>query len=131
MIFITLTYAVVMTLFGIALYGISESKSWTALFPLVFSIPTFILLGIAIVKPRLKMHMMHVIVLIALIGVLGGFGRGVTMIGEKDAFLQTLGTLGIGLFSAVFMFFAVRSFIEARRKPKVEAATPAEEPSDA
>ena len=107
---------VILGLVGYFLQG--ETKSPTAFIPAAFGL-LLILPGIvAIIKPKVNMHAMHVSALIGVIGTLGGLGMGLPKLlsnEESTVSLATLSKISMGVLCLVFVILCVRSFINARR----------------
>lgn len=118
---VTILLGVILTLLGAIGYFASTSHSVTAWIPAFFGAP-LVLLGVLALRPNLRKHMMHVAVIIALLGAIGASARGIPAllkaINGTPVSPLALGTqltmLGV---CVVFVSLAVRSFINARRKP--------------
>jgi hypothetical protein len=93
----------------------------TALIPAAFGVLLLLCAVVVIAKPGLRKHVMH---LAAVIGVLGFIGGFVPLIRAGD-FDVTKPAVRNGLFMAlvcaVFVYFCVQSFIEARKAREAAA----------
>ena len=114
----TLTFAFAYLVLGIGGFVLTGSTHKTALIPCVFGV-LFLIFGLLARKDNLRKHAMHAAVLIALLALLGtakslaylpDLFRGTS---EKPAAVITQ-SLNAGL-SILYIFLAVRSFIQARR----------------
>ena len=114
----TLTFAFTYLVLGIGGFVLTGSTHKTALIPCIFGV-LFLIFGLLARKDNLRKHAMHAAVLIALLALLGtakslaylpDLFRGTS---EKPAAVITQ-SLNAGL-SILYIFLAVRSFIQARR----------------
>jgi hypothetical protein len=114
----TLTFAFAYLVLGIGGFVLTGSTHKTALIPCIFGV-LFLIFGFLARKDNLRKHAMHAAVLIALLALLGtakslaylpDLFRGTS---EKPAAVITQ-SLNAGL-SILYIFLAVRSFIQARR----------------
>ena len=114
----TLVFAFAYLILGVAGFIFTGSMHKTALIPCVFGI-LFLILGLLARKDHLRKHVMHATVLIALLA----FAGTVKALGhlpdlthgtaERPAAVITQ-SINAGL-SLLYIVFAVRSFIHARR----------------
>ena len=114
----TLAFAFAYLVLGIGGFVLTGSTHKTALIPCIFGV-LFLIFGLLARKDNLRKHVMHAAVLIALLALLGtakslaylpDLFRGTS---EKPAAVITQ-SLNAGL-SILYIFLAVRSFIQARR----------------
>ena len=114
----TLTFAFAYLVLGIGGFVLTGSTHKTALIPCIFGV-LFLIFGLLARKDNLRKHVMHAAVLVALLALLGtakalaylpDLFRGTS---EKPAAVITQ-SLNAGL-SILYIFLAVRSFIQARR----------------
>ena len=114
----TLTFAFTYLVLGIGGFVLTGSTHKTALIPGIFGV-LFLIFGLLARKDNLRKHAMHAAVLVALLALLGtakalaylpDLFRGTS---EKPAAVITQ-SLNAGL-SILYIFLAVRSFIQARR----------------
>ena len=114
----TLAFAFAYLVLGIAGFVLTGSTHKTALIPCVFGV-LFLIFGLLARNDNLRKHVMHAAVLVALLALLGtakslaylpDLFRGTS---EKPAAVITQ-SLNAGL-SILYIFLAVRSFIQARR----------------
>ena len=114
----TLTFAFAYLVLGIGGFVLTGSTHKTALIPCIFGV-LFLIFGLLARKDNLRKHAMHAAVLVALLALLGtakslaylpDLFRGTS---EKPAAVITQ-SLNAGL-SILYIFLAVRSFIQARR----------------
>jgi hypothetical protein len=98
-------------------YGFATGHaSPTALIPAAFGIVMAILGFAANAKEDLRKHLMHAAVLIALLGFVMTAGRLLMKIGELSLGAAVLSQLSMAVVCLLFVIFAVRSFIAARRE---------------
>lgn len=109
------TLLVLIGIIGYA-YGLSVGGgSLTALIPVPFGL-LLIAFGIASnAKENLRKHMMHAAAVVALLGFLATAGRLLSKIGSLTLSPAVLSTAAMALICLVFLIFAIRSFIAARR----------------
>jgi hypothetical protein len=114
----TLAFAFAYLVLGIAGFVLTGSTHKTALIPCVFGV-LFLIFGLLARKDNLRKHVMHAAVLIALFAFLGT-AKALTHLpdlvqgtAEKPAAIITQ-SLNAGI-SLLYIFLAVRSFIQARR----------------
>ena len=114
----TLAFAFAYLVLGIGGFVLTGSTHKTALIPCIFGV-LFLIFGLLARKDNLRNHAMHAAVLVALLALLGtakalaylpDLFRGTS---EKPAAVITQ-SLNAGL-SILYIFLAVRSFIQARR----------------
>lgn len=114
----TLVFGFAYIILGIAGFVTTGSAHKTALIPCVFGI-LFLILGLLARKDHLRKHVMHATVLIALLafaGTVKALGHLPDLIhgtAERPAAVITQ-SINAGL-SLLYIVFAVRSFIQARR----------------
>lgn len=120
---LTIIYALALIAFGLIGYTMGDAKSVTALIPAFFGI-LIGLCGLLYAKEKIRMHVMHVAVLLAFLAMvmhLAVFIMRVTgKMGEK-ASMNALGPqmmMLTAVASSVYLVFAVRSFVMARRSRK-------------
>jgi hypothetical protein len=111
---------ILLTLLGMIAYLASGGASITALIPAFFGIPLFIL-GYASRNEKLRKHLMHVaaaLTLVGFIGTINGIGPLISLLtgGEVEHSGAAVAKSIMALLCLVFLIFAVRSFIAARRQ---------------
>ena len=116
----TLVFSLIYIIIGIGGYFASGKASVTALIPSFFGIVFFILSLIAVKKPSLNKHMLHVIMLFVLIslgGTFKGFGKMINWLSgqevERLLAVQIQGTFFI--LNSVLLILGIYSFIQARK----------------
>lgn len=106
-------------LLGIVGYVLTGMVSWTALIPAFFGLPIG-LLGLAALEPAWRKHAMHAAAALALLGLLGsvmGIPKVVSLLAGNEverpgaAVSQAI----MAALCLLFLVFAVRSFLAARR----------------
>lgn len=116
---LTMLCGVVLIVLGVGGYLFTGAASLTALIPAVFGL-LLALLGLLGRREGLRRHVMHAAAVLALLGgagTVGGLGRTITLIGggsverPEASVVQAV----MALLCAVYLVFAVRSFIAARR----------------
>jgi hypothetical protein len=122
---LTATLALVLIALGVGLYVGTDRESVTALIPAFFGV-AFGLCAILASTPVRRRHALHVAALLALLGA-GGGARGipdvVTLLGggsvERPA--AAWGQLAMMLLCLLFLGFAIRSFVVARRATSLKS----------
>lgn len=112
---ITFVFGVVLIVVGIVFNAIADTTHHTPLIPAFFG-AAFILCAAAAIKPKWRMHAMHVAVLLAVLLVIGS----IMPLLNPTALKVSEGLLTIGL-GVVYIVMCVRSFFAARRARKAEA----------
>jgi hypothetical protein len=116
---LSITCGVLLILIGVIgyVYGMSTgAASPTALIPAAFGVLIAILGAVAAAKPDLRKHVMHVAVLLALAGFLIPAIRLLMKMGSLSMTAAVVSQLAMAMVCLVFVIFAVRSFIAARRE---------------
>jgi len=117
---ITFQYGVFMILLGVIFYVVTDFVSKTAMLQSLLG--CIFLLGNKIAEnEKWKMHVMHLLVLLALIGVIMGLydNTGLNKIkvdGEVE--LKNIERMVMSIASAVYMYFCIQSFKQARLSSK-------------
>ncbi len=70
---ISIVYAIILISWGLVITSMSGSKSITSLIPTFLGLPILLMAAGALMMPRLKKLLMHLIVLIGLLTFLGWF----------------------------------------------------------
>lgn len=113
------TIGILLMLLGILSFAMSGAASWTALIPAIVGTPLF-LLGYFARNEKARKHLMHAAVILALLGFLGTIPgllalpallSGGEVARPAAAAVQSV----MAVLCLVFVIFAVRSFIQARR----------------
>lgn len=119
---ITIIYALILILLGLAGFGLGDSHSITSLIP-AFAGVIFLVFGIFAIKPSLRREMMHAA---AALSLLCSFVlvRGLMLLpavfrGEANTLAVSM-QIAMGAISAVFLFLCVRSFVQVRRARKAK-----------
>ena len=118
-----------LTILGVVCYAFAtqlgaEKASVTALIPTFLGVPLMLLGYLAILKPAMRMHFMHVAVLLALLGAIASLGRLIAVMIKKPG-------LGVGpvanaimaLICVVYVVMSIKSFIAARKARESQAST--------
>jgi uncharacterized membrane protein len=117
---VSIMFGIILIIIGIIGYFGLGSQSITALIPAFLGLPVLILGILGLNENRLKttMHIASVLMLLGLLGTFNGVIKFFNMIGGTQVerpeaiIVQTI----MALLSFVFLVFAVKSFIDARRK---------------
>jgi hypothetical protein len=109
-------------------YGAAEgSRSLTALIPLAVGVPLLIC-GLVAFNERYRMHAMHVAACFGLLGMLAAGGRGIPglikLMSAESAVNPRAVTMVLIMFAlcTAFLILCVKSFIDARRRQRAQAA---------
>lgn len=120
---LSITYGVIFILMGLISYFGISNESVTALIPAFFGIPMLILGWLAL-NEKYRKHTMHgaaVLMLLGFFGTVGGLIKFFKMIGgeqmERPAAVTVQAIMAV--MCLVFLVFAVKSFIDARRNKAV------------
>ena len=114
-----------MIILGVASYILTGAASATALIPAFFGI-VFVGLGIlGSKKESMRKHVMHAALLLAILGLGGSFGGlmnvfGVIGGGELERPAASDGQALMAIICIFIIVAGIRSFIEARKKPKAD-----------
>ena len=118
---VTMVVGILLTILGVLCYVFwkelgAKQQSVTALIPAFVGIPLMLLGWLSLLKPALRMHLMHAAVVLALLGFLLSFGRFVSVMITNPRFgLGRAATLTMAILCGVYVVLCVRSFIAARR----------------
>lgn len=117
---VAMLFGVIFIILGLVAYFGVSSESITALIPAFLGLPMLILGWVAQNEKYLK-HAMHgaaVLALLGLGGTVGGLIKFFRMIGGEQFERGSAITVQaiMALLCLIFLIFAVRSFIDARRK---------------
>lgn len=116
---------ILLIILGVASYILTGAASATALIPAFFGI-AFAGLGIlGDRKESMRKHVMHAALLLAILGLGGSFGGlmnvfGVIGGGELERPAASYGQAIMAIICIFFIVAGIRSFIEARKKPKAD-----------
>ena len=121
---LAILFGLILDAMGVASFIATGATHFTALIPSIFG--TIILLSgiLALVRPDLRKHAMHVAAVFGLLGTVGGLGMGLPKIGALMAGtaqrpVAVVMQISMGLIALVFLALCVKSFIDARRaKPE-------------
>ncbi len=116
----TIIVGSILSLLGVIGYFFSESRSLTALIPLIFG-TMLELFGALSLRPEFKKHGMHGAAIIGLVGVLGSAPGALTflkLITGTDVARPLAAKVQAAMFvtCAVFLVLCIRSFQEARAR---------------
>ena len=102
----------------------AEHQSLTALIPAGFGL-VLIILGVLARRDALRKHAMHAAAAVALVGCVVAAGRFffVLFSGGNVATTAGMSTATMAVLCGAFVALCVKSFIDARRKRKADAAT--------
>ncbi len=121
---LSIIFGLILLFIGRVGYVAAETNSVTAMIPDLFGLG-LIILGVAAVGvgDRVRMHVMHGAVTIALVGAAVAGYRGVPGVwaylngARGRSCLEITMQLAMTLACVLFVVLAVRSFVQARRKP--------------
>ena len=115
---VSILYGIILISWGLVITSLSGSQSSTSLVPTFLGLPILIMAAGAIVIPKLKKVLMHLIVLIGFLIFLGGLDLLRNLFGDNGLFgnnwasLSKLMMLTTGL---IFSILCVRSFMFIRK----------------
>ena len=117
---ISITFGIILIILGLISYFGISSESITALIPAFLGIPVLILGFLALNEKYLK-HSMHgaaVLMLLGFGGTVGGLIKFFRMLGgevfERPSAITIQAIMAV--ICLIFLVFAIKSFIDARRK---------------
>lgn len=117
---LSIIFGIILITIGLFGYFGISSESITALIPAFLGLPVTLLGVIGLNENRLKvtMHIASVLMLLGFLGTVSGLFKFFSMIGGADearpsaVIIQAI----MAILCLVFLIFAVKSFIDARRK---------------
>jgi hypothetical protein len=120
---LSILFGVLLGALGAGFYFATGGKSLTALIPSGFGVLLLVCGIVALAKPNLRMHMMHVAALLGLVGTGAGLGMSIPKLpaiiaqvfGEYSAIWEKF---ALGVISLIFLALCIKSFIDARRARK-------------
>jgi len=117
---ISITCSIILIILGLYSYFGISSESITALIPTFLGIPVLILGFLALNEKYLKhaMHAAAVLMLLGFGGTVGGLIKFFRMLGGEVFERSSAITIQaiMALICLIFLIFAIKSFIDARRK---------------
>lgn len=121
---VTIGYGALLMLLGLVGFIATGASHPTALIPLFFGVP-LVVLGALAAKDIAVKHVMHAAALLAVLGLFGTLpgvfklGKLINGTAERPAAVAAQATMA--LLSLVFIVLAVRSFVAARKRRRLEA----------
>lgn len=115
---LSIAVGVLLILLGLASYFGTDRESVTALIPAFFGAPILIA-GLLGLKHAFRKHAMHFAALVALLGLLGALERPVRKLAsgaDLEWSAPLISQVIMAAICAIFLFFAVKSFVDARRR---------------
>ncbi len=115
---LTIAFAGVLIVLGFACFAATGMEHKTALIPVLVGLlmePAGVL---ALIKPNLRMHAMHMAVLVGLLGFIAGVGG---LIARRPSGIALFEMLAMTLICGLFVALCVMSFISARKLRMSEA----------
>lgn len=95
----------------------AEKASPTALIPACLGVPLMLLGWLTVIKPLLRKHLIHTAVLLAALGFLASMTRlCMVMLTTPNFHVGVIANMLMAIICAIYVTFAVRSFISARRQ---------------
>ena len=120
----TVRVGILLVIFGVTSYVTTGGVSLTALIPSVIGALLAICGLVAVRNERLRPHAMHVAALLALVGVIGTASAllriPALIAGEAMPHRPAVvARIGMALILIVYLWFSVKSFVDARVRRKV------------
>ena len=111
----TRLFGLLLIVFGIATYVVTERTSITALIPAFFG-AVLVICALIARNEALRKHAMHAAVAVGLIGAIASLARGVpaTLAGDASR-PAVISQLAMGVMLLVYVALGVQSFIAARK----------------
>lgn len=116
---ITLGFGIALIALALVFFGITGST--TALIPIGIGLP-IALCGLIAFKDGARKHAVHVALVFALLGVLATLGMIPRIVSGEAPDAAAVEIVLMGLISAAFIAFGVRSFINARKARAADTA---------
>ncbi len=121
----TFGYAIILIVLGLVGYFGLGRESLTALIPAFFG-AAVLLAALVATRETMRRHAMHVAVVLAVLafaGTVSGVPKAITLLsgGEVARPNAVIVQAVMAILSLAYVAFAVRSFINARRKPVVSS----------
>ena len=111
----TRLFGLLLIVFGIATYVVTERTSITALIPAFFG-AVLVICALIARNEALRKHAMHAAVAVGLIGAIASLARGVPAALAGDASRPAvISQLAMGVMLLVYVALGVQSFIAARK----------------
>jgi hypothetical protein len=117
---VSIVIGILMAITAVTFWGISESRSFTALIPSIIG-AVFVIFGLVGMSPKLLKHAMHGAAAWAVVSFLAsasGVLKGIQYLQGSDTATRPLAYAAqsiVCLLSVIFIILAVRSFIAARK----------------
>ena len=115
---VSILYGIILISWGLVITSLSGSQSSTSLVPTFLGLPILIMAAGAIVIPKLKKVLMHLIVLIGFLIFLGGLDLLRNLFSDSGLFdnnWASLSKLMMLITGLIFSILCVRSFIFIRK----------------
>lgn len=122
MVWTTVLFGVLLAFLGVLGYFVADPPFWPAAVPAALGL-ALIVSGLLALKQTYRKNAMHAAVLLALLGLVGtarSLKQLIEMVLDKPGLIVESVT---AVLCGVFMGLAIKSFIDARRRRPVEAAT--------
>src|SRR5829696_738555 len=111
----TRLFGLLLIVFGIATYVVTDRTSVTALIPAIFG-AVLVVCALIARNESMRKHAMHAAVAVGLIGAIAALARGVPAAMSGDASRPAVvSQLAMGVLLIVYVALGVRSFIAARK----------------
>ena len=113
---ISIVFGILLVFLGILGFSMTGFEHKTALIPAWLGCLLIVMAAVAIIKPMLNKHAMHINVLFALLGFLVAGGRLIPgLIKGEGTAASRVALGGMMVLTGVYVILCVRSFISARR----------------
>jgi O-antigen/teichoic acid export membrane protein len=127
----SIVFGILLSILGLWTYigAPAEHRSPTALIPTGVGV-ILVILGAVAKKEAYRKHAMHAAAVVGVLGFLAAAGRFFAVLFTSGDVATTAGmsTVTMAVLCAVFVALCVKSFIDARRRRKADAATPTSAP---
>jgi hypothetical protein len=117
---LAIIFGLILDLLGVGAFVATGATHYTSLIPSVFGTVILLCGLLAVVRPGIRKHAMHIAATFGLFGTLGGLGMGLPKLGLLLAGtaarpLAVSMQIAMGVISLIFVALCVKSFIDARR----------------
>ncbi|MDC0861452.1 hypothetical protein OAQ08_02480 [Alphaproteobacteria bacterium] len=112
---ISIIYGTFLIIWGLWITTITDSNSITSLIPFILGIPILILSVLAIIVPKRKRLLMHIVVIVGLIIFLGGLDFFRSIANPFENLWPDASKLMMLMSGGLFTYLCIQSFIFIRK----------------
>lgn len=117
---LAIVFGLILDVLGVGAFVATGATHFTSLIPSFFGTVIMLCGLLAVVRPGIRKHAMHVAAVFGLLGTFGGLGMGLPKLGlllagTASRPLAVSMQIAMGVISLIFLALCVKSFIDARR----------------